>query len=209
MPVPIINDKIFQIRSQQVLSPSNVGSVGDVLISEKLKSTMPGEFRWEYQTSGALEPRFGANINNGTSLSFTSGGGPPRVFDTNWGGKRDMKTSVGWVTQDIRAVDRSFYPILGETPQYAWRNKIANVERQSRTGELFKYSPPGLITQPTGPIRGGVPKVVDRAGGGEVSLYDVIDAGFDRSQFIGQRERSNLKPLKGRPILAAPRDRRR
>lgn len=206
MPIPIIEEQPLNSfeRNVQFCSPGKVGSVGDVMIAEKLKSTFPGEFRWDKKTSGQREPTYGSNVSDGTLVGYTSAGGPARTFDTNWGGRREMKTAVGWVNQDLRAEDRSFMEILGETPQYAWRNQIATVEAQSKTGNLFKFNSGGLINAPRGPLRGNQPKLIETAGGGDVGLYDLIEAGFsqydksgkiDSGYYDRQRINSGLKPI--------------
>jgi hypothetical protein len=68
------------------IRPGVVGSVGDCLLTERLKSTFPGDFLWERSTFGQNESRHGSNVQDGYSYSYNSGGGPNRTKDSNWGG---------------------------------------------------------------------------------------------------------------------------
>ncbi len=49
--------------------------------------------------------------------------------------------------------------------RYTWRNKLARIENQKRTGNLFAFKGP-LVSNPDGPMRGGMyPRITDIAGG--------------------------------------------
>lgn len=200
MPVPLIKRRKIGIGAQ-VISPGAVGSIGDCLLSVNLKSTFPGDYR--LQDNGKVESRFGSNVSDGQKVGYSSAGGPARVFDTNWGGNRDSKTAVGWVTQDLRAVDRSFEAVLGSTPQYSWRNKLASVHQQSRTGDLFRFKPGGLINAPGGPSRGNTPRIVASTSGEINPMYDNVATGgynqytrdgqIDSGYYDRQRQDSGLQ----------------
>lgn len=141
------------------IRPGVVGSVGDTLASSRLKSSLPGDVRMESFHSGEKEKDYGSNVNDGLKLSYTSGGGPARTYDSNWNSGRGFKVARGWYMQDIRAPDKLHEPEVGEMPQYMWRNRIASVKRQLKTGNLFRGAG---IDAPTGPPRGGlVPRVTD------------------------------------------------
>ncbi len=143
------------------IRPGVVGSVGDCLITERLKSSLPGDFRWQQEYYGSKESNYGSSISNGTQRSFNSGGGPAKTVDTNWGGRRSFKVRHGWVMQDLVAPDTSVTSQLGATPQYSWRNKIAEVNHARTTGDLFPI-PRGGLLQGGGVPRGGqVPRVTD------------------------------------------------
>lgn len=145
------------------IRPGIVGSVGDVLVSQRLKASAPGDFRWRPEYNGKHESLYGSAITNGTHLSYNSGGGPARCIDSNWGGRRSFRINHGWYYQDLRAPDKRIEPVVGETPQYSWRNKIATVNRAKTTGDLFPIPAGGLISPPTGNLtRGGnYPRVTD------------------------------------------------
>lgn len=144
------------------IRPGNVGSVGDVLIAERLKASLPGEFRWDSLTSGENEPTYGSNISDGMFTGYTSGGGPGRTIDSNWGSRRRFETSHGWRIQDLRPEDRRIEPTVGAMPQYTWRNRIATLEQARTTGDLFPIPAGGVLQGPAGIMRGGNnPRVTD------------------------------------------------
>jgi hypothetical protein len=147
------------------IHPGPVGSVGDVLISTRLKSSLAGNFNWDAEYYGNRESLYGSSIQNGSKVSFNSGGGPARVKDSNWGGRRSFSTNHGWHYQDMVAPDRMVQPELASLPQYMWRNKVASVHNAKRTGNLFMPLPGGL-QPPNGMPRGGqMPRVTDVVGG--------------------------------------------
>lgn len=151
------------------ISPGVVGSVGDVNLQSRLKSSLPGEIRWEKETYGRNEPSFGANVSDGMHQSYASGGGPAKTVDGFIGGGRDMRTNVGWRFENLKPEDRADEPIVGEMPQLSWRMNLASVKNQQRTGQLFKFRPGGLIDPPTGVPRGGKqPLVVGVDGGTQI-----------------------------------------
>ena len=145
------------------IRPGIVGSVGDCLISERLKSTFPGDFRWNPMTVGSKASFLGSSISNGAHTSFVSGGGPAKLIDRNWASGRRFQTKHGWYYQDMRAPDKRIEPTVGSLPQYTWRNRIARIENQRKTGNLFQH---GGMNAPDGITRGGqVPRVTDVVGG--------------------------------------------
>jgi len=138
----------------EYISPGVVGSVGCVNMTERLKSTIPGDYRWSKWTHDGAS-KLGSNVQNGFSISYNSRGGPNRTIDSNWKGRRRFETSHGWRYQDLRPTDRTAVPTLGQLPQYTWRTKVANVQRAQRTAEEFPIPRDGLITPPRGVLRGG------------------------------------------------------
>ena len=147
------------------IRPGSVGSVGDCLITERLKSSLPGDFRWKPDYYGKNESLYGSNVRNGYQRSFTSGGGSSKTIDSNWGGRRGFKVRHGWIMQDLVAPDTSVTSQLGSLPQYSWRNKIAHVNHARTTGDLFPIPVGGQI-QGSGVPRGGqLPRVTDVVAG--------------------------------------------
>ena len=141
------------------MQPGAVGSVGDVNIEQRLKSSLPGEFRWEKMTHGKNAPGFGANVTDGMSTSYSTGAGPARTKDGFIGGNRDTRTARGWRIENLKPEDRAEEPTMAEMPQLSWRMNVASVKNQQRTGNLFKT--PSGINPATGIPRGGqVPTVV-------------------------------------------------
>ena len=144
------------------ISPGPVGSVGDTLLAVQLKTSFPGDLRYDKLTKGAKECRFGSNVTDGYWTSFATGAGPAKVKDNIWSGDRSDKTSHGWIYQDLRAVDRSETAVLAATPQYSWRTKVATTNRAATPGTLFPIPAGGMIEPPVGGMmRGGMfPAVV-------------------------------------------------
>src|SRR5689334_12063841 len=95
------------------IRPGPVGSVGDVLLTPRLKSSLPGNFNWDAEYYGPNEPLYGSSISDGLYESYNSGGGPARTLDTVWYPRRQFKTSHGWYIQDLRAPDKRVEPIMG------------------------------------------------------------------------------------------------
>ncbi len=158
------------------IRPGPVGSVGDVLITERLKSSLPGDFRWASYLHGNNESLYGSSVTDGQHKSFNSGAIGNKTIDTNWGGRRRFETEHGWRFQDMRAPDKSVEPMMGALPQYSWRNKLATVNSARQTGNLFPIPADGqgLVDGPAnGLTRGGAyPRVTDVQGG------DGLDAGY-------------------------------
>lgn len=159
------------------IRPGPVGSVGDVLITPRLKSSLPGNFNWDAEYYGNKESLYGSSVSDGSYVSFNSGGGPARTLDSNWGMRRRFRTMHGWYYQDLRAPDKNVEPEMGSLPQYNWRNRIATVNNAKSTGDLFMPLP--TVELPTdGLPRGGLfPRVTDVIGGAE-------DAGFDGNDTV-------------------------
>lgn len=143
------------------IQPGGVGSVGDVNMQVKLKSSLPGDLRWDPQWQGKREVRLGANVADGMYTSYSNGGGPARTRTNFLGGNRDTRTSHGWKFENLKPEDRADEPVMGELPQLSWRMNVANVKDRLRTGNLFANRPGGLVNAPTGVPRGGnVPQII-------------------------------------------------
>ena len=145
------------------IQPGNVGSVGDCLVQPRLKHSAPDmPLRFDPYFSHGNSVVNGSNINNGTRTSYASGGGPARTVDSNWGGRRNFKTRVGWIHQDMRAPDTLHEPLNTGTPQYSWHNKIATAYEAKRTGNMFMPLPGQYLLHPSQTPRGGaIPRIVD------------------------------------------------
>lgn len=147
-------DRVHRDNLQR-LAPGNVASVGDVVVSTRLKQSAPDlPMRVLEEDSGNNMPKFG---------SMTDQVG--RLIDSNWGGRRDFKTAVGFVIQDIRPADMNVEPFVGSMGDYSWRNKIATVHELKPRGEYFLPLPGPYI-----PIPGELPR-----GGNVPSITDIID----------------------------------
>lgn len=138
------------------ISPGRVGSVGDVHMQVKLKTSMPDQAqRFSPWTSGLSEKVFGSNVQDGQLKSFDSGGLMARVIDRYWDMNSNFKICNGWIYQDLRAPDRQIEPFLGATPQYSWLNKVATVYNAKSTGNKFLPAPGEYASKPGDVPRGG------------------------------------------------------
>jgi len=152
------------------IRPGPVGSVGDVLGTIRLKHSMP-ELPIR-KTKLSLTD--GANVEDGQHKSYTSGGGPARVNDSNWESGRAFKTSHGWVIDDLRAEDRLHEPFMGSGPQYSWRNTVATTYKAMRTGEQFLPLPGGYNPSPGEIERGQIVPVITNTEQGENLATDTV-----------------------------------
>lgn len=147
-------DRVYHDNFHRI-SPGGVASVGDTVVSTRLKQSAPDlPMRTLAEDSGNNMPRFG-------SAADPVG----RTIDSNWGGRRDFKTAIGWVMQDLRLPDMRVEPFVGSTGDYSWRNKLATVQELKPRGEYFLPLPGPYI-----PLPGELPR-----GGNVPSVTDIID----------------------------------
>jgi len=145
------------------IAPGPIGSVGDVNMQPRFKHSTPNmPIRWDPLFSHSNEKRLGSNVTDGSHTNYDSGGGPARLLDTNWFGRRDFKTSNGWYYQNITNVDRTIMPTDGETPDYSWHNKIATNYEARHTGDLFLPLPgPYALGEGQVPVGGNGPVITN------------------------------------------------
>ena len=163
----IVDPKPLNKWDYSVIHAAPVGSIGDTRKQIRLKATYPGDFRWDESTAGQNESkRLGNFLTDGTYLSNGSGGGPARVYYSNWGGRRNFKVAHGWHYQDIRKPDTFIEPMMGAAPQYEWRNRLATLNKAVSLGDEFPIPNGWPISAPQGNLtRGGqYPRITDIAG---------------------------------------------
>lgn len=148
------------------IRPGAVGSIGDVNCQPRLKHSAPElPLRFEPEFAHGNEVKLGSNVSDGQHLGYDSKGGPARLIDSNWGGRRHFKTRHGYIMQDLRQPDTRYEPYVGATPQYSWRNKLATTYDARRTGEMFLPLPGGYAPNPGETPRGGLmPRITDVIG---------------------------------------------
>lgn len=130
------------------IRPGQQGSVGDCLVNVQLRTSTP-----------EMTPRF--EDMKDLSLMGSSVGTLPKTKGGFWGMKRDFKTNVGWRIQDF---DPHTYkePLVGSTPQYIHKNRIATVYEAKRTGEKFLPLPGGYKPGVGEMVRGGqMPRITN------------------------------------------------
>jgi hypothetical protein len=156
--------------------PGVVGSVGDVLTGVKLKHSAPDlPLRWERWNT--LNPALGSNVQDGYMKSFDSHGRNAKLEDSKWGYSDGFKIQSGWKFQDLREPDKSSEPIMAETAQYSWVNKLVSNYNAQRTGNLFP--PPGPYVMQ----KGDVP----RGAGLSVQVLDHVELDYEPPQGYGSR----------------------
>ena len=132
------------------IQPGGQGSVGATLVQTRLRRSN-AEMIFTIEPN---DPRKGSNITDGNFDAMYTLGSGPRVFDTNWS-NRSTKVAHGEVWQDLRAVDRSVQPLMGDTPQYSWQNRVATAYKV--TGQKFLPLPGGYAPVPGQISRGQEP----------------------------------------------------
>lgn len=174
------------------IRPGVTGSVGDCLLTERLKSSLPGEFRFERSGYGRNESRRGSNVQNGGEQNY-QGNGVPYLVDSAWGGRRRFKTRRGWIFQNIQPEDRMITSEMASTGRYDWNDQIAQVNHANKPNPLFAM-PSGINGPTNGLTRGGnFPRVTDVVGGDDLS--PVTQTNFkpgDSTQHIFAQERVGL-----------------
>jgi hypothetical protein len=146
--------------------PGNVGSVGDVLTGVELKTSTPDmPQRWERWNT--LNPELGSRAGTVANLK-----------DSKWGYSDGFKILNGWEFQDLRPSDKSSEPIMAETAQYSWVNKLVSNYNAQRTGNLFP--PPGPYVLPPGQV--------PRGAGLSVQTMEHVEMDYDGPVQMKNRE---------------------
>lgn len=162
----------LNIWDKNSIRPGPVGGVGDCLISVRLKQSAPDlNPRYEERYYGKNEKYYGANVSDGRSAGFTSGGGVAKTLQKPLGYRRGFKTAVGWVHEDLRPVDRAMTSLSGSVGQYGWNTKVARVVRAKTTGDNFLPLPQGYQLDPGEIPRGSqIPIIVAESLGEGIAL---------------------------------------
>jgi hypothetical protein len=165
-----------EITNFQRISPGAVGGVGDVNMLPRLRTSCAAMLPVRFDPTALVqEPIAGSNVQDGQVKSYDSNGGPARLYDTVWSGRRKRK-AVGARFQDLRAPDKAIEPIVVGSNQYSYKNMVATVVNARATGNKFLPLPGEYIA--TELTRGGLfPRITDIGGDG-------IVAGGNRSDGI-------------------------
>lgn len=172
------------------IMPGNVGSVGDVNVTPRLRNSdpmMPVRFDPHFINS----ERLGMNVQNGTSSNIW-GSMFPQLVDEQWNVRTGFRTGLGWIHQDLRAPDKLHEPTLGSLPQYSWDNKIATNYNAMRTGNMFLPLPGqyGLGRDQT-PRGGQIPRIVDN---------EIGDSGHTLPGFVEEKAKKDYGIVDGKLI---------
>jgi hypothetical protein len=157
------------------ISPGPVHSVGDVQAGVRLAQSAPDlPMRYDKMFSGKNADRMGNNNADGGHRGyFNKGYGDPITVDSAWNGRRDFKTALGWIHQDLRPEQgKNAVAMLQSTPNATWDNRVGEVYNVLRPSYSFLPVPGGYHPLPGQLPRGGnVPEIVAIEGDPEASLH--------------------------------------
>lgn len=135
--------------------PGVVGSVGDVNPAVRLKHSFP-DAPLRFERWNTMKPRLGSNVQDGYEKSFDSHGRNAKLEDSKWGYSDGFKIRNGWKFQDLREPDKASEPIMAETAQYSWVNKLVSNYNSQRTGNMFPAPGPYVIQKGDVPRNAGL-----------------------------------------------------
>jgi hypothetical protein len=144
------------------IAPGVVGSVGDTNMSIRFKQSTPDyPMRWDPLTAGEREVRYGTYVTDG-SIPNLLGAVGYRLIDHNWDIRRPRTFSHITKFQTVPTEDcsPSAMPIVGNTPQYAWKNQVATVMKGiSQCGGMVPAIEPYQLPAGQLPRGGAVPRI--------------------------------------------------
>lgn len=168
----VINTRIKPLNrwDKDSIRPGPVGSVGDVNLQVKLKTSSPDmPQRYEKAFSGKNEVWSGSNISDGQWTGYTSGGRGAITTTQPMPMRAGFKTPVGWMMENILPVDRSREAKMVPLGQYSWESDKARIYRAKTTGDQFLPLPMGY-NKPDLPRGSQYPKIVASAIGEGIAL---------------------------------------
>jgi hypothetical protein len=162
----------------KILSPGLVGSIGDVNMATRMRTSNAAMFPVMFSKDAARLPRLGSELQDGDTLAQVNGGGyPATTLAYKWNVKQSTKTDVGDRWQDLRQNDRYVEPIVVGQNQYDFKNIVAQIEKAKVSGNQFLPLPNGY-GELTGNPRGGLlPSIVATEG------IDSVTEGPQRDKF--------------------------
>ena len=154
---PLIDDYPYQRWSDSFIWPGVTGSVGDVNVTPKLKtSCIELPRREERAFSGNRMCHAGTMVQNGDEGNYYHALGPV-LIDSNWSGRR-RKIQNGWFKMDLQSPDLMTEPFVSQLGDFSWRNKVARVFEKP-----VDMIPPGEFGSNGIPRGGAVPRIIDFA----------------------------------------------
>lgn len=155
---PLIEDYPYQRWSDSFIWPGVVGSVGDVNVTPKLKtSCIDLPRREERSFAGHNMCHAGTAVQNGDEPNYYDFS-VPRVVDTNWDIGRRRRIQNGWRRMDLQSPDLMTEPFVSQLGDFSWRNKVARV-----FDGPVDMAPPGPLGSSGVPRGGAVPRIIDFA----------------------------------------------
>jgi hypothetical protein len=157
---PILNQ-----WNNSYIQPGPVGSVGDVHLRPKWRTSTPDMApRYDPTFSGKNQLPLGSNVQDGQHASWDTGGGPPRTNIDNIGNYR----VVGQLFQSVIPQDRDEMAFLQPVKNQRWNSVMGAINKELTSGEAFLPLPNGYgYNKADGSIpRGGAfPTIIDITGG--------------------------------------------
>jgi hypothetical protein len=188
------------------ISPGVVHSVGDVQAGVRYAQSAPDlPMRFDPMFSGKNADRMGNNNADGGHRGyFNNGLGDPITKDSAWNGRRDFKTALGWIHQDLRPESgKQNIALTQSTPNATWDRRVGEVYKVTRPNHAFLPVPGGYHPLPGQLPRGGnVPEIVAIEGDPEASLH--LDP-MRISQLVGFASETTLNGMgmrtTGKPFI--------
>lgn len=164
---PYIEDYPYQRWSDSFIWPGPVGSVGDVNITPKLKtSCIELPRRVEKAFAGNRMCHAGTMVQDGDEMNYYHALGP-RLIDSNWNSGRRRRIQNGWTKVDLQQPDMLTEPFVSQLGDYSWRNKVARVFAPQPD-----VQPPGEYGSSGIPRGGVVPRIIDFAQEDDIYLQN-------------------------------------
>lgn len=136
-------------------SPGRQGTIGGILLRPRFRQSTP-DMAWAYDPywTTARTNKLGSNIQDGSTTSYDTGYGPPRLDNQRWIGNRSLRHQYGRSFHDLPdMIDKSTLPADNWQGDVSWKRKLAATAIAKRSGNLFLVKPKPFV--PTGPTRGG------------------------------------------------------
>lgn len=208
----VINTRIYPLNrwDKDSIRPGPVGSVGDVNLQVKLKTSSPDmPQRYDKIFSGKNEVWSGSNISDGQWTGYTSGGRGALTLTQPLPMRAGFKTPVGWMIENIVPVDRTREAKMVPLGQYSWESEKARIYRAKTTGDQF-LPLPIAVTKPSVPRGSQYPKIVASSIGEGIALpaadVKITDPVFGENGFIIVEDPTNQVGIPETSLNCRPQD---
>lgn len=208
----VINTRIKPLNrwDKDSIRPGPVGSVGDVNLQVKLKTSAPDMAqRYDKTFSGKNEVWSGSNISDGQWTGFTSGGRGAITTTQPMPVRAGFKTPVGWMIENIVPVDRTRMAKMVPLGQYSWESDKARIYRAKTTGDQFLPLPNGYNKSDV-PRGSQYPKIVATSIGDGIALpaadVKITDPVFGENGYIDVEDTTNPVGIPETGLNCRPQD---
>jgi hypothetical protein len=186
--------------------PGRQGPVGMTSKLRRLRSNTPFDPpHYDPYLSGHRIGMLGANVQDGDTISYCSGGGPPKLIRRKLIGNRGFKHAYGRIIQDIIPPQKTHIPQPISLGPYSWRTKLAMVHRVGKGQKAFSIIPGPFELGPGELARGGsTPRstvIVDETELGTTAFSgNIVTGGLEGKNAAG----GSLPPLAPPPPKTEP-----